>query len=34
VETHRQQLMNKLKLHNVADLVRYSIREGLSPLER
>ena len=34
VETHRQQIMNKLKLHNVAELVRYSIREGLSPLER
>lgn len=34
VETHRQQIMNKLKMHNVAELVRYSIREGLSPLER
>ncbi len=34
VETHRQQIMNKLNLHNVADLVRYSIREGLSPLEK
>jgi two-component system, NarL family, response regulator NreC len=33
VETHRQQIMNKLNLHNVADLVRYSIREGLSSLE-
>lgn len=34
VETHRQQIMNKLGLHKVADLVRYSIREGLSSLER
>lgn len=34
VETHRQQIMNKLNMHNVAELVRYSIREGLSPLER
>ncbi|MCX5891968.1 MAG: response regulator transcription factor [Deltaproteobacteria bacterium] len=33
VETHRQQIMNKLNMHNVAELVRYSIREGLSPLE-
>lgn len=34
VETHRQQIMHKLDLHSVADLVRYSIREGLSSLDR
>jgi DNA-binding NarL/FixJ family response regulator len=34
METHRQQIMNKLNLPNVAELVRYSIREGLSSLER
>jgi DNA-binding NarL/FixJ family response regulator len=34
VETHRQQIMHKLDLHNVADLVRYSIREGLSSLDK
>ena len=34
VETHRANLMRKLGLHNVADLTRYAIREGLSPLEK
>lgn len=34
VETHRQQIMHKLDLHSVADLVRYSIREGISSLDR
>jgi DNA-binding NarL/FixJ family response regulator len=34
METHRQQIMNKLNLPNVAELVQYSIREGLSSLER
>ncbi len=32
VETHRLQIMKKLKLGNVADLTRYAIREGLSHL--
>lgn len=29
VETHRNRLMGKLQLHNVADLVRYAVRVGL-----
>jgi DNA-binding NarL/FixJ family response regulator len=33
VETHRQQIMSKLDLKNVADLVKYSIREGFTSLE-
>ncbi len=32
VETHRLQIMKKLRLGNVADLTRYAIREGLSHL--
>jgi DNA-binding NarL/FixJ family response regulator len=33
VETHRQQLMAKLNLTSVAELVRYAIREGVVTLE-
>ncbi len=33
VEKHRQNLMNKLDIHNVADLTKYAIREGLTSLE-
>jgi DNA-binding NarL/FixJ family response regulator len=29
VETHRANIMNKLGLHSVADLVRYAIRNGI-----
>jgi DNA-binding NarL/FixJ family response regulator len=29
VEAHRMQLMKKLDLHNVAELVKYAIREGM-----
>jgi DNA-binding NarL/FixJ family response regulator len=29
VETHRRNIMKKLELHNIADLTRYAIREGL-----
>ncbi len=32
VETHRGHLMNKLGLHNVANLTRYAIRHGLTEL--
>lgn len=32
VETHRRQLMSKLQVHSVAELTRYAIREGLTPL--
>ncbi len=30
VEVHRRNIMRKLNLHNVADLTRYAIREGLT----
>ncbi len=33
VETHRWQIMNKLDIRNLADLTKYAIREGLTPLE-
>ncbi len=33
VETHRQHIMDKLHLRTVAELTRYAIREGLTPLE-
>jgi DNA-binding NarL/FixJ family response regulator len=32
VETHRQHIMRKLQLFNIADLTRYAIREGLASL--
>ncbi len=32
VETHRRNILRKLKLESVADLVRYAIREGLTPV--
>lgn len=33
IETHRQQIMNKLKVRSLADLTKYAIREGLTSLE-
>jgi two-component system response regulator NreC len=33
IETHRQQIMAKLNIHNVAELIKYAIREGLTSLE-
>jgi DNA-binding NarL/FixJ family response regulator len=33
VETHKQHIMDKLNIHTVAELTRYAIKEGLSPLE-
>jgi two-component system response regulator NreC len=32
VEAHRKQMMNKLDLHSVAELVKYAIRQGLTSL--
>ncbi|HSO37739.1 MAG TPA: response regulator transcription factor [Labilithrix sp.] len=32
VESHRRQIMSKLKLRSVAELTKYAIREGLTPL--
>jgi len=34
VETHRQQIMNRLGLYSVAELTKYAIAEGLTSLER
>jgi DNA-binding NarL/FixJ family response regulator len=33
VEAHRKQLMNKLDIHNVAELTKYAIKQGLTSLE-
>lgn len=33
VETFRQQLMEKLDIHTVAELTKYAVREGLTSLE-
>ncbi len=33
VDTHRQQLMEKLNLRSVAELTKYAIREGLTSLD-
>jgi len=32
VDTHRQHIMNKLNIRGIADLTRYAIREGITPL--
>lgn len=33
VETHRRQIMDKLNLRTIAELTKYAVREGLSPLD-
>jgi len=33
VEAHRQRIMDRLNIHNVAELTKYAVREGLTPLE-
>lgn len=33
VESHRRQIMEKLEIDSVAQLVRYAIREGITPLD-
>jgi DNA-binding NarL/FixJ family response regulator len=33
VETYRQQVMNKLKIFNIAELTKYAIREGITSVE-
>ena len=33
VETHRRNIMDKLGMHNVAELTKYAVREGISTLE-
>jgi len=34
VETHRRQVMEKLKLYSVAELTKYAVREGLTSIDR
>jgi two-component system response regulator NreC len=33
VNTHRAQIMEKLNIHSIAELIKYAIREGLTSLE-
>jgi DNA-binding NarL/FixJ family response regulator len=33
IESNRRNIMNKLGIHNVAELTKYAVREGLTPLE-
>ncbi len=33
IETHRHNIMEKLAIHNVAELTRYAIRQGITDLE-
>lgn len=33
IETYRQTLMNRLNIHTIAELTKYAVREGLTPLE-
>lgn len=33
VESHRRNIMRKLDLHSIAELTRYALREGLTPLD-
>ena len=33
VESHRRNIMRKLNLHSIAELTRYALREGLTPLD-
>ena len=33
VESHRKAVMDKLEIRSIAELTRYAIREGLTPLD-
>jgi len=33
IETYRQQIMDKLYIHSIAELTKYAIREGLTSLD-
>jgi DNA-binding NarL/FixJ family response regulator len=33
IESNRRNIMDKLGIHNVAELTKYAVREGLTPLE-
>jgi DNA-binding NarL/FixJ family response regulator len=32
VDTHRRQVMEKLKLYSIAELTHFAIRQGVTPL--
>ncbi len=34
IESHRQNIMNKLEINNLADLIKFAIREGLTSLDQ
>jgi DNA-binding NarL/FixJ family response regulator len=34
IETYRQQIMNKLEIHSIAELTKFAIREGFTSLEK
>jgi two-component system NarL family response regulator len=34
VDTHRRNIMRKLDVHSIAELTKYAVREGLTPLDR
>jgi DNA-binding NarL/FixJ family response regulator len=33
IETHRQQMMEKLNIRSIAELTKYAVREGLTSLD-
>jgi len=33
IESHRQNLMHKLNIHNIADLTKYALRQGITTLD-
>ncbi|GAJ01453.1 unnamed protein product, partial [marine sediment metagenome] len=33
IEANRRQIMQKLDIHSIAELTKYAVREGLTPLE-
>ncbi len=33
IDTHRRQVMEKLDMHSIAELTKYAVRKGLTPLE-
>ena len=34
VDTHRRQIMEKLGIHSIAELTKYAIRKGITPLDK
>ena len=34
VDTHRYQIMNKLKVKSIAELVKFAIREGITSVDQ